>query len=125
MFSEIGKNVEIGDNTRIGFNCFIPEGVKIGKNCFIGPRVTFSNDRYPPSHKWLWQHTVIEDDVAIGAGSCIRPGITIKKGSLIGMGSIITYDIPAGEIWAGNPARFLRQKNDICEHEVPTHRKET
>jgi len=121
MFSEIGHNVSIGENTRIGFGCFIPEGVTIGKDCFVGPRVTFSNDRYPPSHPWQWQKTNIEDGVAIGAGSCIRPGITIKQGSMIGMGSIVTYDIPEDEIWAGNPARYLRSKHDVIEHSVPKY----
>lgn len=120
-FSEIGHNVEIGNNTRIGMGVFIPEGVKIGNNCFIGPRVCFSNDRYPPSHKWQWQKTIIEDGVALGANVCIRPGIIIKKGSMIGMGSVVTWDIPEDEIWVGNPARHIRSVHDVVEHEVPKY----
>jgi acetyltransferase-like isoleucine patch superfamily enzyme len=117
-FSEIGHNVEIGDNTRIGAMCFIPESVKIGKNCFVGPHVCMTNDRFPPSHKWQWETTIIEDNVAIGAGCVIRCGVTIKSGSLIGAGSIVTMDIPGDEIWCGHPCRFLRSRHDIFEHTV-------
>lgn len=109
MFSEIGPNVEIGDNTRVGMGCFIPSGVKIGKNCFIGPRSCFSNDFQPPSPKSEWRKTVIEDNVSIGANVCIRPGITVKQYSLLGMGTVVTHDIPEDEVWVGNPSRRLRK----------------
>lgn len=109
MFSEIGENVEIGDNTRVGMGCFIPEGVSIGKNCFIGPRSCFSNDFYPPSPKEEWRKTVIEDNVSIGANVCIRPGVVVKSGSLIGMGAVLTHNVPGNEIWIGNPGRKLRK----------------
>jgi len=109
MFTEIGKNVEIGDNTRIGFGCFIPEGVTIGRNCFIGPRVTFSNDKYPMSPKDQWQRTIVEDGVHIGAGVNITPGLVIKANSLIGMGAILTRDVPNGTTMIGHAARPIRE----------------
>jgi len=84
--------------------------VSIGSNCFIAPRVTFTNDKYPPSGKPNWKHTVIEDDVAIGAGSTILPGVRIKKGALIGAGSVVTHDIGENEVWCGNPAKFRRKR---------------
>ena len=102
-FSEIGDGVEIGENTRIGAMCYIPARVTIGKNCFIGPRVTFTNDRYPPSDNW--EDTVVEDGASIGAACTIICGITIGKGALIGAGSVVTCDIPPGEVWYGVPAR--------------------
>lgn len=119
MFSEIGHNVEIGENTRIGFGCFIPEGVTIGKNCFIGPRVTFSNDMYPPAPtKWLWQRTVVQDNVSLGAGVCVRPGVTICEGSLIGMGAIVCHDIPSDMVVTGRPAIPIRKKGEnLCQEQ--------
>jgi len=109
VFSEVGENVEIGENTRVGMGCFIPEGVSIGKNCFIGPRACFSNDFYPPGKKEDWRKTVIEDNVSIGANCSIRPGIVIKSGSLLGMGSVLTHNILNSEIWVGNPAKLLKR----------------
>lgn len=88
-FCEIGNHVEIGDDTRIGAFCFIPELVKIGKDCFIGPRVTFTNDKYPSNHseKESWQKTFVEDGANIGAGVVVLCGVTIGKNALVGAGS--------------------------------------
>jgi acetyltransferase-like isoleucine patch superfamily enzyme len=106
-FCEIGENVEIGDNTRIGAFCFIPELVTIGKDCFIGPRVTFTNDKFPSNHspKENWQPTIVKDGASIGAASTILCGIMIGENALIGAGSVVTHDVPAGETWCGNPAK--------------------
>ena len=102
----IGHGVEIGNNCKIQAFSFIPSGVKIGNNVFIGPRVTFTNDKYPPqtsSDKWL--QTIIEDDVSIGAGAVILPGITIKSGARIGAGAVVTKDVQRSQLVVGNPAR--------------------
>jgi acetyltransferase-like isoleucine patch superfamily enzyme len=104
-FTEIGHNVKIGDRTRVGAMCFIPEGVTIEDECFIGPRVTFCNDKYPPSSKEAWEPIVVKERARIGAGATILPGVTIGKDSLIGAGSVVTKDVPEGEIWCGNPAK--------------------
>lgn len=106
-FSEIGNNVEIGANTRIGAMAYICEGVKIGQHCFLGPRVTFTNDRFPPSGHDKWEQTVIEDGARIGAAVTVRCGVTIGKGALVGAGSVVTRDIPSGEVWVGIPARKM------------------
>lgn len=106
-FTEIGPNVEIGDDVRIGAMCFIPEGVSIEDGAWIGPRVTFSNDTYPPSGKNNWKKTRVHKGARIGAGVCILPGITIGEGALIGMGAVITKNVKPGEVWVGNPARKL------------------
>jgi acetyltransferase-like isoleucine patch superfamily enzyme len=111
-FCEIGNNVEIGDDTRIGAFCFIPEMVTIGKDCFIGPRVTFTNDRYPSNHspKENWEKTIVEDGANIGAGAMILCGVTIGKHAMIGAGTVVTKNVPANETWVGNPARKIARR---------------
>jgi len=118
--AEIGKNctihshvwiadrVSIGDRCKIQAFCFIPQGVRIGNNVFLGPRVTFTNDKYPPSNEWLT--TVVLDNVSIGAGAVILPGVTIGEGAVIGAGAVVTKNVPAGETWVGNPAKPLRER---------------
>ena len=82
----------------------------IGNNVFIGPNVTFTNDKKPRvSGDWTLLDTIIEDDVSIGAGSIILPGIKIGKGSMIGAGSVVTKDVPPNTVVAGNPARPIRK----------------
>jgi N-acetylglucosamine-1-phosphate uridyltransferase (contains nucleotidyltransferase and I-patch acetyltransferase domains) len=104
-YSEIGNRAIIGEGVRIGFNCFIPEGVVIQKNAWIGPRVTFCNDRFPPSPRDKWEVTIVEEGARIGAGVTIVCGVVIGRGALIGAGSTVTKNIPAGETWAGCPAK--------------------
>lgn len=102
--SEIGENVVIGNSVRIGAMCFIPEGVTIEDDCFIAPKVTFSNDKYPPSAKEQWGKILIKKGAVLGMGSIILPGVTIGEGALVGAGSVVTKDVPAGQKWYGNPA---------------------
>ena len=106
-FCEIGNNVQIGKNVRIGAMCYIPEGVTIEDDCFIAPRVTFTNDKYPPSGKEHWLKTTVKKDAKIGAASTIICGVTIGERALVGAGSVVTKDVPAGETWCGVPARRI------------------
>lgn len=110
MFSEIGHHVCIGDNTRVGMGTFICEGVSIGDDCFIGPRVCFTNDKYPPNTKDNWQRTYVKNGASIGANCTILPNVVIGENATVGAGSVVTKDIPANEVWCGNPAKFLRAK---------------
>lgn len=104
-FVEIGPGVFIGDNVTIGAHCFIPSGVLIGDNVFIGPRVTFCNDKYPPSGREHWGITTVLQRVSIGAGSVILPGVTIEEGARIGAGSVVTSTVGKNKTVYGNPAR--------------------
>lgn len=101
----IGDRVKIGNRCRIQAFCFIPTGVRIGNDVFLGPRVTFTNDKHPPSPDWLI--TTVGDNVSIGAGAVILPGLTLHDGCKIGAGAIVTKDVPAGETWVGNPAKKM------------------
>jgi acetyltransferase-like isoleucine patch superfamily enzyme len=112
-YTEIGNSVEIGDQVRIGAMCFIPEGVTIEDKAWIGPRCTFTNDRFPPSVRENWEHTVVKRGARLGAAVTVVCGVTIGEGALVGAGSVVTKNIPPREIWAGVPARRIRNKEDI------------
>ena len=129
QFTVILKNAIIGNNCNINSHCFIEndviignnctvkcgvylwDGISIGNNVFIGPNVTFTNDKYPRSKQYPdeFQKIIIRDGVSIGAGSIILGGVTIGKNSMIGAGSLVTKNIPDGELWYGNPAKFIRK----------------
>jgi len=104
-YAWIGGGVTIGNQCSIQAFVFIPNGVTIGNNVFLGPRVTFTNDKFPPSASW--GKTTVEDRAVIGANATIIAGVTIGEGAMIGAGAVVTKDVPAGETWVGNPARKL------------------
>lgn len=106
----IGDRVSIGHSVRVQAFSFIPAGVMIGDNVFIGPRVTFTNDKNPPSREADWLHTIVEDYVVIGAGAVILPGITLGEGCLVGAGSVVTKSVPKGATVYGNPATIHRRE---------------
>ena len=99
-YTWIGDKVEIGDGSKIQAFAFIPNGVTIGKNVFVGPHVCFTNDKFPKAQgDWKQLETIVEDDVSIGANSTILPGITLHKGCRIAAHSVVTKDVPKGELW--------------------------
>jgi UDP-2-acetamido-3-amino-2,3-dideoxy-glucuronate N-acetyltransferase len=106
----IENDVEIGNNVTVKCGVYLWDGIKVGNNVFIGPNVTFTNDKYPRSKEYPeeFQKTIIEDGASIGAGSIILGGITIGKNALIGAGSVVTKNVPANQLWFGNPARFQK-----------------
>ena len=109
----IYDNVKIGDRVKIQAFVFIPNGITIGDDVFIGPRVTFTNDPIPPSGGKGWKETSIKDGVSIGAAAVILPGIVIGRNAMVGAGSVVTKNIPQGEVWIGNPARFYKKRIDL------------
>lgn len=101
----IADGVVIGNRVRIEAFSFLPPGVTIEDDAFIGPRVTFTNDKYPPSpDKASWLPTVIQMGASLGAGSIILPGVVVGPGGRVGAGAIVTKNVPAGGTWVGNPA---------------------
>lgn len=106
----IENNVKIGNNCTIKSGVQIWDGIELADNVMIGANVSFTNDIYPRSKNKNWKllKTVIRKGASIGAGSTILPGIIIGENAMIGAGSVVTKNVPAGEIWVGNPAKFLR-----------------
>lgn len=107
----VENDVIIGDNVTVKSGVQLWDGIRVGNNVFIGPNVTFTNDKYPRSKQYPdhFQNTVINEGASIGAGSVVLGGIIIGKNAMIGAGSVVTKDIPANELWYGNPARFIRK----------------
>lgn len=97
------KSVEIGDNVLIGSNCMISDTDFHPLDAEI--RVEDSNNREATKTAPI----KIEKNVFVGARSIILKGVTIGEGAVVGAGSVVTKDIPAGEIWAGNPAKFIKK----------------
>jgi UDP-2-acetamido-3-amino-2,3-dideoxy-glucuronate N-acetyltransferase len=107
----IENNVIIGDNVTVKCGVYLWDGLRIEDNIFIGPNVTFTNDKYPRSKQYPqeFQTTVIKKGVSIGANVTILGGVIIGEKSMIGAGSVVTKNIPDGELWVGNPAKFVRK----------------
>ena len=117
-FVEIQKNARIGRRCKISSHTFICEGVTIEDNVFIGHGVMFTNDTYPRATSldgtlqseadWKVENTVVKRGASIGTGATILPNTCIGENAIVGAGSVVTKDVPANAIMAGNPARVLR-----------------
>ena len=121
-FVEIQKNATVGRCCKISSHTFICEGVDIEDNVFIGHSVTFINDVYPRATAaggalqteadWKVGKTRVCRGASIGSGSTILCNVTIGENAIVGAGSVVTKDVPANAIVAGNPAKFLRFVNE-------------
>lgn len=121
-FVEIQKNATIGKSCKISSHTFICEGVTIEDDVFIGHSVTFINDSYPRAtsadgrlqteEDWKVEKTVVKKGASIGSGSTILSNVVIGEKAIVGAGSVVTKDVPANTIVAGNPAKTLRRVTD-------------
>jgi acetyltransferase-like isoleucine patch superfamily enzyme len=117
-FVEIQKNAKVGKNCKISSHTFICEGVTIEDEVFVGHGVTFINDIYPRAttsggalqteQDWVVEKTLIKKGASIGSGTTILAKVTVGENAIIGAGSVVTKDVPANVVVAGNPARVLR-----------------
>ncbi|MDE6351376.1 MAG: N-acetyltransferase, partial [Treponemataceae bacterium] len=107
----IENEVTIGNNVTVKSGVQLWDGVTLEDNVCIGPNVTFTNDLFPRSKNpdWELKRTVVRKGASVGANATILAGITIGENAMIGAGSVVTKDVPADEVWVGNPARFLRE----------------
>ena len=128
QFVVVLDRAEIGDNCNINCHCFIENDVIIGNNVTvksgvylwdgitiednvqIGPNVTFTNDKYPRAKtQFVLQETFIKKGASIGAACTILGGLTIGENAMIGAGSVLTKNVPANQLWYGNPAKFIKE----------------
>ena len=117
-FVEIQKNATVGKRCKISSHTFICEGVTIEDNVFIGHGVMFINDSYPRATTaggglqteadWKVERTVIKKGASVGSGTTILAKVTVGENAIVGAGSVVTKDVPANGIVAGNPAKLLR-----------------
>lgn len=107
----IENDVTIGNNVTVKCGVQIWDGITLEDNVMIGSNVTFTNDMYPRSKNKDWKllKTRVCKGATIGAGSVIIPGITIGENAFIAAGSVVTKNVPSGELWMGSPARFYKK----------------
>lgn len=111
-FVEVQRDARIGHRTRVQSHAFVCELVDIGEDCFIGHGVMFINDTFSiggpaKGRKDLWLSTRVGNRVSIGSNATILP-VSICDDVVIGAGAVVTRDITAPGIYAGNPARLIR-----------------
>lgn len=109
--SLIEDDVVIGNNVTVKSGVQLWNGVRVEDDVFIGPNATFTNDLYPRSKKYPQNFckTILKRGCSIGANVTIIAGHTIGENAMVGAGSVVTKDIPANELWVGNPAKFVRK----------------
>lgn len=115
-----GMKVELGDCVQFGAYNEIACDLRIGNQVLMGSHVSFvgRNDHtFRTPGLSIWKGTrgengpiVVEDDVWIGTGTIVLSGLTIGKGAVIAAGSVVTHDVPACEVWGGNPARKISDR---------------
>jgi acetyltransferase-like isoleucine patch superfamily enzyme len=124
-FVEVQKNARIGKYCKISSHTFICEGVAIEDNVFIGHSVVFINDPYPRAtnstgklqteEDWKVEPILVKNGASIGSNCTILSNVTIGENAIVGAGSVVTKDVPANTIVAGNPARLLRKLPPLTE----------
>ncbi len=117
-FVEIQKNAKVGKRCKISSHTFVCEGVTLEDEVFVGHNVTFVNDTFPRSTTaagtlqteadWKVESTLVKRGASIGSGATILANVVIGEQALIGAGAVVTRDVPAHAVVAGNPGRVVR-----------------
>lgn len=106
----IEGDVIIGNNVTVKSGVFLWDGISLESDVFIGPNATFTNDKMPRSKCYpeAFLRTLVKRGASVGANATILPGITIGEYSMVGAGAVVTKDVPAYAVVAGNPARVVK-----------------
>lgn len=117
--AHFSTSVSLGDNSGIGIDCEIHGDVTIGNNVMMGPKVAIYTQNHstrsidtPMIDQGLEkpESVIIEDDVWIGHGAIILPGVTVKRGSVVGAGAVVTKTYPEYSVIVGNPAKVVKTR---------------
>jgi acetyltransferase-like isoleucine patch superfamily enzyme len=117
----VEHHVSIGNGVRIHSQAFIPEYSVLEEGCWIGPNVVLTNTLHPlcPKAKQCMKGATVKRGAKIGANATLLPDITIGEHALVGVGSVVTYDVPAGTVVAGNPAKVIKAISDLdCPYDL-------
>lgn len=110
----IENDVIIGDRVTIKCGVQIWDGIRLEDDVMVGPNATFTNDLFPRSKQpFELKMTVVHQGASIGANATILCGIIIGEGAMVGAGSVVTKDVPAYTVVAGNPARIIRKLEKV------------
>jgi maltose O-acetyltransferase len=117
FYCDYGDGIRIGARTFVNFNCTMLDGapITVGDECLIASGVqliTATHPVDPVARRAAWEQAlpvVIEDGVWLGAGALVCPGVSIGENTIVGAGSVVTRDLPAGVVAYGNPARVARE----------------
>lgn len=118
---DYGTNLWLGDDVYMNFNCVVLDcaTVRIGQRVLVGPNVQILTATHPLAvadrltGRELAHPVTIDDDVWLGAGVIVCPGVTIGAASVIGAGSVVVSDVPAGVLCVGNPCRVVRKLTNV------------
>ena len=92
------RDTVIGDGTKIDALCFVAHNVVVGKHCLLVAGCKLAGS------------VTLGDEVIVGLGALVIPGVTVGDRAIIGAGAVVTKDVPAGQVWCGNPARYMRHR---------------
>lgn len=136
FYCDYGVNISVGDGFYANVGCVILDvcEVNIGSNVFLGPRVILTTASNPIDCEV--RNTQLEyglpinigNDVFIGAGTIVNPGVTIHDDVIVGSGAVVTHDLESHAVYAGNPAKKIRDISDeeraYWKEEAEAYRKE-
>ena len=107
----VENQVVVGDRVTVKCGVQLWNGITLEDDVCIGPNVTFTNDKYPQSKNvsFTVSPIIVRKRASIGANATILPGIEIGEGAMVGAGSVVTRNVPAGETVVGNPAKIMKK----------------
>src|SRR6056297_453516 len=108
MGAVLNIGAKIGENTMIDMNTVLGGRATVGNNCHIGAGTVLAGVIEPPSA----DPVIVEDNVLIGANAVVLEGVKIGEGAVVAAGSIVIDDVPAGEVYAGAPAKKIKDVDD-------------